>query len=385
MTTCKIPVYLITDQEDLVTRFTLSKLFFDEHNRGRMRSNVHLAPTLESAMIHAKKNYSSWILCVTPGHVFMGNFWHDFENLITNDLDIGIIGHVMHNRFEPLLHQQALAINLKAFDHLDQSDNIVLDPDLNSRGYAKEILLKKDFFENFLCKHALENHYRVINWPDSLRNNKVNWYKKELDDLVNQLTTLCVDQDQEDHRKKIILSSVIGPQIRNKKILWIANNKTPNVLDFDHILCPASGLFWLEAKANKVTVFDYNSTQLNFAEDLWRDKPANLSHWIRQWIQKHDCLPNFIHSDQLDQFDEYMTNKKFCYDKQVDFLHLDIFEDYQHLKQCRGATIWLSNIGLYEPNILQHGIQKFNEIKSWLSNHGIAIIEDHMGRHHGWI
>jgi hypothetical protein len=390
MSTCKYPIYIITNTEDLVTRFTESKIFYDENNRGRLRAPLHLAKSEMEAIEHAKKNYdkSQWVLLVAPGHVFTGGFWEQFSELIAGRKDVGLIGHLMPDRTEPVIHNQAIAVNLQAVTlpiDIDTSFRFSLFKTL--RGYPLEIYQDKEFFVEALCKNILYNNYSIINWPDSIQEHKVNFYKKEHADLEFQLDSRTIEDSQEE-RKQLIVNSSIGALERNKKILWIVNNRLPDQpVNVDHLIVPASGLYWLSNPSKKITVVDYNPTQLEFAQDLWNQKPNNLVDWIADWVETHDCYPNLMHEGQpsLQDLDLCVGGVELNYDKEVEFLELDVIKDYRKLFDFKQSTIWLSNIAYYEPNLLMYGVGQIEKIKSELADNQITVLDDNFGVTHGWV
>lgn len=390
MSTCKYPVYIITSTEDLVTRFTESKIFYDENNRGRLRAPLHLARNELAAVEHAKKNYekSPWILLVSPGHVFTSGFWEQFNELIAGRKDVGLIGHLMPDRTEPVIHNQAIAINLNAVTlPIEVGINFRFSLFKTLRGYPLEIYQEKEFFVEALCKNILANNYSVINWPDSIQEYKVNFYKKEHVNLEFQLDSKTVEDSQEE-RKQTIVKSSIGALDRNKKILWIVNNRIPDVeIVVDHLIVPASGLFWLSNPSKKITVVDYNPIQLEFAKDLWQQRPDNLINWIVDWVDSHDCYPNLMHEGKpsLQDLDLLINGVDLNYNKEVEFVELDVIKDYRRLFDYKHSTIWLSNIAYYEPNLLLYGVGKIEQIKKELQDNHITVLDDNFGVTHGWV
>lgn len=382
---CKYPIYIITDEEDTVTRFTEAKLFYDENNRGQFRSIVHLVGSLQLALIHARQNYDDWVFVIRPGHVFLSGFWQAFHDY-QQDNEPGVVAHIMPGP-EPILHDQAIAINLKAIgNEVASVSNVVCSPLQNARGYPTSAFLEKEFFVTSLCRHVLERGFTVVNWPDSLRDHKLYFYPKTHNNLITALETLNTDPIFQDHHSRVV-ESVQGTLIRNKKILWVVNNNVPFIAERHHLICPASGLFWLTCNSNRVTVFDYNPLQLQFAKEIWVEQPTNPAEWIYNWLKSHDCYPNLMHNNNftLEDVEQYLSKLELNYNKTVDFIELDIVNDYEQLCQHSGATIWLSNILDYEPNIVTYGISNLTHVRKSLQDRGLTVVLDGPEITHGWI
>jgi hypothetical protein len=382
---CKYPIYIITNEEDAVTRFTEAKLFYDENNRGQFRSIIHLADSLKYALIHARQNYADWVFFIRPGHVFLSGFWEAFHQFqLVNDP--GIVAHIMPGP-EPILHDQAIAVNLRAIgDEIVSVANVSCSPLQNSRGYPTSVFLETEFFVTSLCRHVLEGGYNVVNWTDNLRDHKLYFYPKTHNNLVSALETLKPDDIFQDHHSQVV-QSVQGTLDRNKKILWVVNNNVPYIPTTEHLICPASGLFWLTCDSTQVTVFDYNTLQLQFAKQLWDSKPENTAEWIYNWLTTHDCYPNLMHDGNftLADVEKHLLGVKLNYNKTVEFIELDVVNDYEQLCQYTGATVWLSNILDYEPNIATYGISNLTHVRKSLQDRGLAVILDGPEIAHGWI
>jgi hypothetical protein len=387
---CKYPTYIITSEENTVTRFTESKLYYDENNHGRLSATVHLAKTLMQAVAHAKKNYSGWAFFISPGQVFLQGFWREFDYFVGKNPGVSLIGHIMPEG-EPVLHNQAIALDVSKFQSVLPLHGVNRSAKLNSRNYPESVVSAGTVsYEQDLCVYAVSNGYSAINWPDCLREHKLHWYPAMQTDLRNSLSTQTQIGQLPAGPHQKVLESALGAQHRNKKILWVVNNYVwdkINITASDKVLCPASGLFWLACESANVTVFDYNETQLDFARDLYNSKPQDVATWIYNWIQSHDCYPNLMHNAEFSPADIALNIQglKLNFDKNVDFKVLDIVSDFKSLDKYAGYKIWLSNILEYEPNIVNYGLANMAQVVQELESYGLTVIKDNMEYKHGWI
>lgn len=367
---CNHWVYLITDKEDPITRLTLAKLMYDENNRGQMRGRIILCNNINKAVEHAESNNIQWAFFISPGQIFLRQFWEEFQ--LANH---AMYAHIMH---DAKLHYQCTAVDMSIKS--TTTSGIAVSEAKGSRDYPLCLVSGTQDPLDILQKLAASRiSHGVYNWPESLRNHKLHFYKKHWQAIESYLNHSGVYHDDWNSQHIKILDSIIGVKNRHNKMLWVVNNKKPTMdYEVDQLICPASGTFWLEANAKKVLVMDTNPIQLQWAKDIWINRPTDILSFTENWLKdKPNIMPNFLHSDKPNK-EANAAIGLLNYNKHVEF----ILGDYYNLNANK-TTIWISNIFTYEPNIIDKGLSLgLAKIKQLQENN--QVIQD-MEIKHGWI
>lgn len=232
-----------------------------------------------------------------------GTVFHDIESFV-KDLEIyphqGLIGHII----DPLdsskffsLHPQCFLLDPKKF-----SENIFVDEmfdapatDRSERNIHDDYTplwlrpgkgsvtpsVQTDFGQKIIAQQIASGKI-VSNLHQKLRGNKIFLYRDELrDDWI------------EKQKPYFDLA---------EKHLWILNNQPTTPMDTPHLVCPASGLYWmLELVCDRIDLVDISKHQLDLAKNLvayWDG--VNYGNFVHNFLKK-----NKVHHRHL-QFDTEM-------------------------------------------------------------------------------
>ena len=359
---CNHTIYLITDKEDAITKLTLAKLLYDENNRGRMRGKIFLTSSISKAIEHAL-TFGGWNFFITPGQIFLKDFWKEFD-LIKETA--AAFAHIMT---DASIHYQCAAIN---FDKLSQTEYHINTEGTGPRGYPSR--LAKGTIEPIsplqkLLSRCLDNN--VLNWPEELRIHKLHFYRKHWAGVEQYLIDQTFRDIEWNQQHYDVLDSCVNVCNRHKDLIWVVNNKRPLPFKAETLICPAAGTFWLEVDAKEIIVADNNPTQLAWAKAVWHHQPKDIISFTEAWVKdKPNVKPNY-HNKIVGNIN---------YNRKVEFINLDFYSD--EILNITDKTIWVSNIYTYEPNILKYGFVGIEILKLLKLNN--IVIEDYEIKH-GWI
>lgn len=328
------------------------------------------------------KNKFTHALFVNSGTVFF-----DIETFVA-ELKVypnsGLVGHLtdpLNTNNYYYLDDQCFFLNMACFNsddfHPKENAEYVV-PERSSRnihhtytplwikGTSKTKSYTNNKFGEGLIARALTNNDIPVNWHQKIREHKMYLYS---DVEIQKWNT---------HNLKYITIA--------EEQLWIFNNEPVKVADYERLICPASGLFWLFNiihNTTNIALVDISNIQMKFARELWNKwdgnnygefvyyfyERNNLTH-INLDKRKMDKLERiklmsktyFINEinkifnkhlieHAIDDFDIKWNNSK---NKHIEFIVSDIVTWMPKQNIYKKTGVWVSNILEYKYTLLKN-------------------------------
>jgi hypothetical protein len=351
-----------------------------------------------------KQNYTRILFCHS-GTVFKNI--NEFFKRLDNYPHQGLIGHII----DPLvkdeffsLHPQCFLLDIDKFssDCFDdgefetygivRSDKNIHDNYTPLWISPNKTKIKKyqNKFGQKLIGTQLNNGRMVSNWHQKLRDNKVYLYRPEIHkqwvDLQQKYTDLAETQ------------------------LWITNNQKLFFSDTNHLISPASGLYWIMSAAtqslDKITLIDISKNQIELAQALisqWNG--TNYSEFVFNFVKKKK-LTHLQFEKPLLPLEQLQLQKKehFCrrvdelFQRQLSNLNLtqnEFQERWNNIKNISidiindnivsqinsgsvkidpTSTIWISNILDYKYTWIKSTAEEIDQFNDILKSSGARIL-----------
>jgi hypothetical protein len=316
----------------------------------------------------------SHIVFLSSGTVFTDI--EKFINMLNNYPHQGLIGHITDNgNFS--LHPQCFLLETKLFTvddfNVADYDVSVIRSDKNIHHDYTPLWLRpgteikhyngRDFGERLIAAQ-LSRGYIVVNWNNSIRQFKQYLYTSEQADAYIQ--------SQQDYFDLA------------ENQLWVLNNETIEAAPkHKHLVCPASGLFWMlnliNTKIESIDLVDISRPQLQLAKELL-DKWDGVDYgtFVYDFIKRNQIVHYNLENPNLSKQERVLLLKRSVFvnrvntifaqhmpedfsirwqkdkTKQIKFYNQDIID---FLKTASGEfDIWLSNILNYKYTMLKHSI-----------------------------
>lgn len=291
-------MYAIVILKEKYFNFTYSSVRYDQYGQ-QTKYPIIICTDWKSGLQEASQQGYKKVLFCHSGTVF--NDIHGFFKQLDRYPHKGLIGHIIDPLVEGeffSLHPQCFFLDLDKFTddcfddgefesyNIIRSDKNIHDTytplwicpgDDKIKGYQTK------FGQKLIASH-LNKKLMVSNWHQKLRDNKIYLYRTEIykDWVASQQSYIDLAEKQ----------------------LWVTNNQNVAYYDAEHLVSPASGLFWILSVATKnisqITLCDISSTQIELAKLL-----------INQWngINYGEFVFNYIKTNKLKhlQFDKALT------------------------------------------------------------------------------
>lgn len=334
--------------------------------------NIHICDNWEEGLKQVQGQ--DLVLFIDSGTVF-----YDIESFV-RDLATyphqGLIGHII----DPLdnskffsLHPQCFLLDPKKFTEdifvdgefaapfIDRSEINIHDDYtplwLKPGGGEVESLtpcVQTEFGQKIIAQQITRGKI-VSNWHQKLRGNKIFLYRDELRDIWLEKQNPYFELAE--------------------KHLWILNNQHITPIDAPHLVCPASGVFWMLGLASdRIDLVDISKYQLNLAKNL-------VTYW--DGVNYGSFVHNFIIKNQVRhiQFDTAMEDldkrkliadkQSFChyvndrFTKQLNNFNISSHEFTRHWRGVSQKKISYNNTNMVDW-LLSAGLS--SESGVWLSN-----------------
>jgi hypothetical protein len=322
------------------------------------------------------------VLFIDSGTVF--NDIEDFVEKLKTYPHQGLIGHIIDpldkNKFYSL-HPQCFLLDVKKFqsDIFDNGDFVVPDSQRSEQNIHDDYTplwlkpgknpsstaIQSEFGQKIISQQICRNEI-VSNWHQKIRDNKIFLYRDEIRDtwIASQKSYLDLAEQH----------------------LWVLNNQPMRSIDTNHLISPASGLFWMiGTTAENIDLVDISRYQLDLAKNL-------VDHWngidygsfvydfiVRRKIRHIQLDVTMSDSDKLKLLSDKNSFCKYVNDRfisQLEIFSISLDEFTQMWQQIRNKKIsynlenmvkWLldanlsADTGIWLSNILDY---KYTWIKS---------------------
>lgn len=350
----------------------------------------------------AKELGHDMVLFVDSGTVF--NDVDAFAESLKTYPHQGLIGHII----DPLdkdkfysLHPQCFLINVNQFDEDVFADGEFVYPSVQRssqnihdeytplwlkpmEGQHFKAHTQNDFGQKILARQLMQNKI-VSNWHQKIRDNKIYLYRDEIRDDWLQRQQCYVDLAE--------------------KHLWILNNQPTRFIDSEHLISPASGLFWmLGTTADSIDLVDISHWQLKLVQsmiDSWDG--AEYGKFVYNFIVKNkirhvqfDCFMSDTAKLELlsnkQRFCEYVDQKfaeqlktfsttpenfinqwKIIKHKQISLNHENMVDWLLQANLSNTTGIWLSNILEYKYTWIKSTDKDIQQCKNRIVEFGCKV------------
>jgi hypothetical protein len=279
-------MYAIVILKDKYFNFTYASIKFRQYGEPTDYPIIVCQTWQEGFEAVKKQNYTRVLFCHS-GTVFKDI--DDFLNKLDNYPHQGLIGDII----DPLvddeffsLHPQCFLLDIDKFSSdcfddgefetcgITRSDKNIHDNYTPLWISPNKTKIKKyqNKFGQKLIGTQLNNGRIVSNWHQKLRDNKVYLYRQELYEQWIDLQQKYIDLAETQ--------------------LWITNNQKLFFADTNHLISPASGLYWIMSAVTqsleKITLVDISKNQIELAQLLisqWNG--TNYSEFVFDFIKKN--------------------------------------------------------------------------------------------------
>jgi hypothetical protein len=311
-------MYAIVILKEKYFNFTYASTRFEPYGK-QTNYPIIVCTDWRTGFCAAKEMGYKKVLFCHSGTVF--NDIQEFFKQLDNYPHKGLIGHIIDPLVEKeffSLHPQCFFLEIDKFsedcfdDGTFESHEIIRSsknihdnytPLWISAGNNKIQSYQTKFGQKILARH-LNNRLIVSNWHQKLRDNKVYLYRPEIYD-------------------KWILSQKNYIDLAEKQ-LWVTNNQLVTYNDTEHLVTPASGLFWIFSIATKsigkITLCDISTNQIDLAKSLidqWNG--INYGEFVFNFV-KNKKLKHIQFDKPLSKLEELQMQKKINFCQHVDTL-----------------------------------------------------------------
>lgn len=272
---------------------TIGSILYDRFGQ-KTRQHVIECDTWVEGFRSAKINGYTNALFVDSGTVFVD--WKQWLGLLENYPHQGLIGHIIwHPGQCPFLHEQCWYLDLDLFDETCLTDRVDSIPaadrskkDLHDDytplyikpGSGTPVMCKEKMFGQGLIAHQLARGLPVANWNNQMRDIKHYLYP----------------QDQQTRQRWLDSQQSYMDLAQNQ--LWILNNEPINILNYETLLMPGAGLYWMiniiQPNVNKIHIVDISNRQIDFVQHLW-------NHWDGE--KYGSFVAEYVKNNQLVNFE----------------------------------------------------------------------------------
>jgi hypothetical protein len=248
---------------------------------------------------------------------------------------------------------------------------------------------------NFI-NSAFQNDLEIINWNQTIRNNRTYYYPETDSDLFfkafkNRRSDAAITNFNQ-HRILSELETGVSDQI------WAINSEHMHVQNknkkYEKVILPASGFKYLDVfKSNaltnngKIIIYDYNPKSLAWIKHIHSSTSNDITELIRTFKHNTDLKwfgydnppiiqNNIVAKDFLDSFNttvEFFDGKFYEYinnfrNTEVEFIQTDLVNDYLNLLNAIGDSKALLSVSNIFATDFLVGVLGLNGIETALDN-----------------